>query len=85
MKNKNEGYPFLHDSRLRYKYKCISCGAYVKRGTKECYRCFHEFSPDDVNHMIEHYRSNYAQNWRHKIYFILFMLFVLALLGFINN
>lgn len=84
MKRNKEEYPYLCEDRLKYIYKCVNCGAYVKKGTVECYRCNHKFSSSDVDTMVRHYEANYAKNWHHKVYFVLFMLFVLGLLYGLN-
>lgn len=60
MKNKKE-YPYLCESRLSYIYRCVECGAFIKKGMQECYRCEHIFSKDDVDIMIKQYRKNYKK------------------------
>jgi hypothetical protein len=78
-------YPYLSEDRLSYIYKCIHCGAYIKKGIKECYRCHHTFTERDVDIMIHQYRENDRKNWHHKLYFILFMLLILAMLFGFNQ
>ena len=66
-------YPYLNSDRLHYRYKCVCCGAYIKHGTRQCYRCDSWFSENDVTQMREHYRNNSKQNWHHIIYFVVFV------------
>jgi len=70
--------------RLAYIYKCGKCRAHIKKGTRACYRCGYEFTEGDVAQMIAEYRANYSRNWHVKVYFVLFMIFVLVLLLGLN-
>ncbi len=84
MNNKKNGYPYLSSDRLAYIYKCGKCSAHIKKGTKACYRCGYEFTEGDVAQMIAEYRANYSRNWHVKVYFVMFMIFVLVLLLGLN-
>jgi hypothetical protein len=84
MKQEDKGYPHFSEDRLSYIYRCVKCRAHIKKDLLECYRCDHIFTPNDVNNMIREYRDNYSKNWHHKIYFIVFMLLIVAFLASIN-
>lgn len=73
-------YPSLEEERALYVFKCPSCGAYVKKGALQCYRCDRVFSEQDVDTMIKGYRENRRKNWHLIIYFAGFFFGVLAFL-----
>ncbi len=80
MKKRDPSFSFFALNSLCYKYKCVNCGAYIKKGDLECYRCGHEFSNDDVEKMISYYKVSSTGNGHHIIFFVLFMAFVLGIL-----
>ncbi|GAB3021066.1 hypothetical protein GCM10027098_15600 [Bowmanella dokdonensis] len=74
-----ESYPYWDEERLKYKFKCLTCGTYVKRGTRKCYKCNSWFSQADVEEMIQYYKENKRKNWHHIFYFVLITSSILAL------
>ena len=80
MKKPDPSYSFYALSRFEYKYKCINCGAYVKKGDLSCYRCGHVFSESEVNIMVANYKQNKEKNGHHTFYFVLIMLVILGVI-----
>lgn len=80
MKKLDPSHSFYTLSSLSHKYKCVNCGAYIKKGDLSCYRCGHIFSELDVNLMVKQHQQNKDENGHHTIYFVIIMLIILGII-----